>query len=91
VFVGQPGKDLFGLRFEPLDEGEDSVALCHVDRPQLAGPVVDGTEQVSVDRAEMSEVVATKVEAFGEEHKPLRQPRFRASACARTVASVMPS
>jgi hypothetical protein len=69
AFAGQPGEELLGLVFEPLDQSEDSVALGHVDGAEFASPVVDRREEMPVDGAEVGEVVAPEVEAFGEKHE----------------------
>jgi hypothetical protein len=56
----------------------------------LAGPVVDDAEQVTMDRAEMGEVVVAKIQALMEQDdlSGCREPRF---ACARARGSVIPS
>jgi hypothetical protein len=76
--LAESGEDLVRLRLEPFDESEGRLTLCHVDRPELAGPVVDDAEQMTMDRAEMGEVVVAKIQVLMEQNdlSGCREPRF---------------
>lgn len=90
LFLGQPGENLLGLRFEPLDEREDRVAPRHVHRSELAGSVIDLSEQPAVDSAKVGQVVVAEINAFGEEHD-LGGPHEPGLRLWSTAASVIPS
>jgi hypothetical protein len=64
----EPGEDLIRLGLEPFNESEGGVALGHVDGPELAGPVIDAAEQVTMESAEMGQVVIAEVQVLMEQN-----------------------